>query len=205
MWKKIGYWITLTSIAIIAFLIGLVRRDWPIFKLKYEIDIVSLIIGILTLSLTLWIAYWVSNVIEKTRDLNRNERELTLSKISDLIKNIDALISSLTPGMIPNTIVNSSIKYSFMLNNSILDLVTKSRTIETETSYHVDLHSNLRELKILMTAYPAVPAIAIGQVEPVQIINDVYNYTPNRVIEIEQKLNIIKEVITSYSLFIIQS
>lgn len=205
IWKKIISWTVCITLSILGFIVGIIKRDWHLFTIKYEIDVVTFTLGILTLALTIFIAHYVSNVLEKSRDLNKNERELTLSKIRDLIQSVDALLSLVAAGTISNVVVNSSIKHEIMLNNSILDLVTKCSTIDTETSYQIQIHNNLRDLKNLMTSYPASPAIAAGEIEPVQYINNAYTYTSNRVTEIEQKLNAVKEVITSYSLFVIQS
>jgi len=205
MWKKIAVRALIIFLVIISFLIGRVEKDWPLFTIKYEIDVVNLFIGLGTIGVTLGIAYWVSSVIEKSRDLSRNERDLALSKINDLIKHTDSFISLFSANTIANLTINSSLKNAFMLNDSVLDLVTKSTSIETDNSFHVSIFDHLKDLRVLLTQYPANPELPAGTPEPVIFHNDNYIYTTNRLAEIESVLNLVKEVLTSYSLFIIQS
>ncbi|WP_029285357.1 hypothetical protein [Pedobacter sp. R20-19] len=196
--------ITIISTITILF-IGYVFKYHQKFAFKYEIDVVAAIIGLLTLIVTALLAYWVSSIIETARDLNQNEREIILSRITDFSKHVDTMLEVLYSNNIPLIKVTSSIKQCNLMNTSILFLITESRTIETNTRYQTTIFSKINDIKDLMTSYPAYPSISPGQIEPVQVQVGNYVYTDVRIIEIEQLLSAVKDELAKYQLFVIQS
>jgi len=205
MGKTIITIVITTFVIIILLLLGYFFSYLQKFSFKYEIDISAVILSLLTLALTAWLAYWATNIIEKNRDLNKNEREITLSRISDFSKSIDSIVEAIYTNDTSTLKIASSIKQCNLLNSSILHLIKESKTIVTETLFQNNIHINLTELRVAMTQYPASPPLQAGQPEPVVVQNNLYLYTDDRKIEVEQLLNKIKEHLTKYSLYVIQS
>lgn len=72
-------------------------------------------------------------------------------------------------------------------------------------TYQTTIFHKLQEINSMMTDYPANPPITAGQTEPVQVSNNNYQYTDSRIIEVELLLGGIKDELSKYSLFVIQS
>ncbi|WP_316758590.1 hypothetical protein [Pedobacter aquatilis] len=198
--------VIITAIStVVLIILGYALKLHEKFSFKYEIDVVAAIIGLLTLVVTALLAYWVSNIIEKARDLNKNEKEIILSRIADFSRHIDSMLDALYSNNIPLIKVTSSIKQCNLMNSGILFLITESQTIETNTSYQTLIFNQLQDIKSMMTDYPANPQLAAGQIEPVQVISNSYVYTDTRIIEVELSLGAIKDELAKYSLFVIQS
>ncbi len=198
--------IVLTAlITVVLFVLGYFFSFFDEFSFKYEIQVVDVVIGLLTLAITVWLAHWVTNVIETAKDVSKNERDIILSRIADLSHSIDNLIESIYSDETSIIKISASLKQCNLLNDNILFIISNSKSITSDTKFQNQIFLHVKDVKTLMTQYPSSVPLAPGDREPVQVTNNRYIYTEDRKIEIEQILNSIKEQLALYSLFVIQS
>jgi Ca2+/Na+ antiporter len=171
------------SILIFGILLGKFL-DWPYLKLDQNVNLVDLI----SVLLTLLLAYFVVKVIEKEKEDYREEKNLLLKRlerIDDLIEEIhesiesDQIHYSKAAAMIKNISVNLNCLFRVKLNPAI--------TIDRNTNQVFTIQ--LKRLRNLLTNTPMIDASQINKSDlPLEVKSGILKISKSRVIEIETEL-----------------
>lgn len=162
--------------------------NWGYFEISKELSIIDA----LTLFTTLGVAIYITRTLEKEVQDGRIEKELFISKISeieiildrieDLVEDKDCSYNKI------NTRIHSCRKIKNGIFESIDDNFNKSVSAKLK-AFEPSISLGLNSLKRLLTETP----IAQTDTPEITLSNGLANYSLNRVLEINLEINTIKE------------
>lgn len=162
--------------------------NWGYFVLSHEISIIDA----LSIFITIGLAIYITNALEKQIQNRRVEKDLLLAKISETEQCI---------GIISDVIGTENINYSklvYLLKNcnkstnvifkTIDELKLKSVKKDSETE--TNLKKNIKDIRRLSTG----TSIVASEVDaPIAVENGIIRFSPNRIIEIDSVLDDMKD------------
>lgn len=180
--------IVLVCIVIIVFTIGYFAGkdlNWTVFDLDYSItlvDVVSLIATFLSLVVTIWVAHYVGNVIERNNERSKNEKLMMSTRIEALENLIKEASGTVTNEGSESDAVNKSFK---KIGTTILGIKGNLNIIGMNLNTEVTaIFQDFGRLKHLATYYTN-PRANINSAQPVRFENGSYVYSAERLVDIE--------------------
>ena len=170
----------------------------PHFQVSQNIDIANLL-SILT---TIWLAFFITNVLEKKNSDSRIEKDLIIARVAALYEIAETLQIELGTGKVALTEVASSIKRI----NTSLQSIYKIVTI-CNFDIEDDLKSNIKEiLSDIRNTLTSTPSVKIEELEnpdlPISVRESVIYYNRERVSEIEVKFDNLKNLLLELQIHI---
>jgi hypothetical protein len=108
---------------IIGILIGKTVQRWPIIKVKTEVDTIGAMVSLISMGVTLGVAYWVASILESRKEANRAEKDLIIKRIDDIYRLIEETSNKVSIQEIDLTLAVSKIKRITVNINSVVDAV----------------------------------------------------------------------------------
>ncbi len=201
-WRLLNVVIPITALSA-GILIGKIVTAWPLLTLKFEVDVISAFSSLLSIITTLIVAYWVSHFLDKTKEANRNEKELFIRRIESIYLVIEELNSKVSLQEIEFVIAAASLKRISVGMKSIFTCLD-STDLKIDPELRQSLNHNISVLRDLLTN---TPVITPGNVEeiPIEIRDGVIHITNQRKLEIELAFDTLKTVIFNIELAINKS
>ncbi len=181
-------------ILILGIFIGVWVKNWPLIVLKKEVDVFAGIAAIFTVMVTLLVAYWVTNVLEKRNDENRSEKEIIANHVGLLYLILEETRAKVKDGHINYSLAASNIKRVYVNTATIITSLVKS-SLELEENHETLIQSELSNLKNLLTdTVPNDPDLSVA--------NGIITVSANRQILVDAQLDKIRNEIFNMELAI---
>lgn len=165
--------------------------NFPHFEISKSIDVIN----ILSLIVTVWLAFIITTVFEKRTSDYRIEKDLIINRIGNLFEIADLLQIESISGKIPFTEAASSIKRINTALTSIYKIVEKCQFNISENIKN-KLNSNLTELRETLTNTPRLNEDVIKATElPIEIKNGIIYFNKDRIAQIEVKFDNLKDIL----------
>ncbi len=174
------------------FVVGVVAGkliDLPYFKIQKKIDLISII----SISATLFAAWYIAKIIDKEKVENRSEKDLILKRTEDIYKLVDESYQKIVLGKI---VFQEAATHLKRINISIGGIY---RTLDqvnlvTDLKIRANILSNTRKLRDLLTN---TPILDDGQIQgsnlPIEIKHGIIHLNKNRIAEIESEYDKLKD------------
>lgn len=162
--------------------------NWGYFELSKDLSIIDA----LTLFTTIGVAIYITKNLEKEVQENRIEKDLFISKISELetkLKVIEDLVAEKDSSF--NKVV-CRVHACRLAKNSIFNSIngnfhkSKSNTFD---EFDNNISACINSLRRLLTDTP----INSTSTSDIYLVNGVVNYSPNRIIEVNVEINSLME------------
>lgn len=140
---------------IIGFYSSILIKKWTVLTINEEINFEINPFEILTLSITIFLAIYVTRILSKKNDLEKNEKELLinyLTEFKNLTNNKINYILSKDNFDTPET--KSDLKIIRKKINTILTLASEYNFITDTESLSTDLNNKVRDIWELLTDCP---------------------------------------------------
>jgi hypothetical protein len=167
--------------------------DWGYFELSKEISIIDAI----SLFVTIFLAIYIVKVVEKETQESRLEKELYITKISDLESLLNKIEDLVDEKDVKFQKINTRIHKCRIIKSSIFSSIKESfkknkaerfNKMKEQFSLHIyELKRKLTETSVAKTDNPDV-----------NLIDGIVNYSDNRIQEINIITNTIKEDIFKF-------
>lgn len=168
--------------------------DIPYAKLKTEIDAMQLI----SIGVTVWIAFIIATIIDKEKDENKREKELILKRTEDLYLILDDFNQRIITGELKYKKTTSTLKRINTTLKLIFKVINETKiSINTELK---DIQKITRKLNVLLTETPINEEDINGSDLPIKIKDSIIKLNNGRVIEIESKFDSLKNMILVFQL-----
>jgi hypothetical protein len=147
-------WLPL-SLSFLAFLLlgiffGTIVKDWPVIKLKPEVDVFAGVCTLVSVLVTLLVAWWVTNVLEKRNSNSKTEKDIIIKHIDIVYDIVEETRNKIRAGKISYTLAASNIKRIYKNSEIVLSKI-KNTSINLEND-HLDLiQKNTAALRDLLT------------------------------------------------------
>lgn len=188
-WSLLSFVIYIV-ILVLGILLGKLVSVWPLLDLKYEVDIIGALSTLSSIIITLLVAYWVANFLEKSKETNRAEKDLFIRRIEDLsllIEELSEKVSSQSLEFIEaaSTLKRISIKY-----HSVFSCLTETE-ITIDGAYETEAKETIALIKDLLTNTPVLNEDNVNEI-PIEIRDGIIRITNERKIQIEASFDKLK-------------
>jgi len=176
---------------VIIFSIGAIANelfDWGYFELSKEIKIIEA----LTLFATLGVGIYITKSLEKEVHDNRTEKDLYLTKISEIELTLDRIEEIVEEKNCSYNKINNRIHSCRKIKNAIFKSINENFTKKKATrlnGFESEITTDLNSLKRLLTETP----IAQSGKPEITLKGGLANYTLERILEIDQSINSVKD------------
>jgi hypothetical protein len=145
-------WYTAISIVytiivlIIGILIGKTVQRWAVLKVKTDVDTVGAAVSLISMLVTLGIAYWVASILESKKEANRVEKDLIIRRIEGIYDLIEETSIKVGTQEIDLIVAVSNIKRISVGIIAIISAVNKTK-ITIEDLHQTNIITAIRSLK----------------------------------------------------------
>ena len=147
-------WLTLSLFSLFFLVLGILIetcvQDWPIIKIKPEVDVFAAISAVASAAVTLIVAYWVTTVLEKRISDNRTEKDIILKHIEVIFVIVEQVRAKVQSGSSGYTVAGSSIK-RINLNTTAIITSGKDTSIKLVGSPEKSIINQSNYIKDLLT------------------------------------------------------
>jgi len=192
--------ISIIFLLIIGILIGKTIQCWPIFTLKTEIDTVGAAISLLSLAVTLGVAYWVATILESTKEANRVEKDLFIKRIDDIYLLIEDTSSQVALQQIEHSLAVSSIKRISVNILSVIDTIATTG-IKVDDTHRTNIVLSTRSLNTLLTSTPRLTQQHLDDI-PLEVREGIILMSTDRRLQIDSEFDKLKRLIFTLELAI---
>ncbi len=175
------------AILIIAFTLGRIT-DWSYFELSKEVSLVDII----TLAVTIWLAYYVAQVLEKDVQNIQGGKQLVIERLTlseDFLKKIASLLDQTQHPYI--VVVNSVHKYQTKMDSALSSLKSHNKYYSGLDNQISEIERQGGKVKRLLTNTP----VDREQQSDIRMIDGVIWYSQNRLREIENTVGLLENAI----------
>ncbi|HTE01654.1 MAG TPA: hypothetical protein VK668_20340 [Mucilaginibacter sp.] len=201
--KKAWWWvISIYSVflLILGILIGKTIQRWAIIKVKTEVDTVGAIISLLSLAVTLAVAYWVASILESKKEANRVEKDLIIKRIDDIYGLIEETSIKVAVQEIDLILAVSKIKRISVNIISVIETVKQAK-ITIDEAHQSKIIDAIGDLKILLTNTPLIGDEHLENL-PLEIREGIIHMSSDRRLQIDSEFDKIKRLIFNLELSI---
>ena len=192
----IVFFVFIPIACIVGYIIRCYCQNFSFFVIKKEIDLLN----ILSLLTTIIIAILVSIVISKEREKDRIKKNLIIKRIDDLVLLIDSLHKSLFDAKIKLTSIFSILKRINTTMNCLKYICCKIDDSDNKIEKNMTL---IKEIKTDLTYTEIKKNIAIDKsMLPIYVEDDFCHYSPQRIQEVETKIEKLKNQLFNLQIFI---
>jgi hypothetical protein len=150
-------------VLILGILIGVWIKNWPLITLKKEVDVFAGIASVATILVTLLVAYWVTNVLEKRNNENRSEKEIIAKQLGLLYLILEETRNKVKDGQIIYTLAASNIKRLYMNTAAVIVSLIKA-SLELPENHETLIQGELAYLRDLLTkTIPNDPDLVVNE------------------------------------------
>ena len=181
-------------------MIGKTIQCWPIFTLKTEIDTVGAAISLLSLAVTLGVAYWVATILESTKEANRVEKDLFIKRIDDIYLLIEDTSSQVALQQIEHSLAVSSIKRISVNILSVIDTIATTG-IKVDDTHRTNIVLSTRSLNTLLTSTPRLTQQHLDDI-PLEVREGIILMSTDRRLQIDSEFDKLKRLIFTLELAI---
>jgi hypothetical protein len=178
---------------IVGILIGKTIQRWPILKIKTEVDSVNAIFSLISLGVTLAVAYWVASILESKKEANRAEKDLIIKRIDDIYSLIEDTSVKVSIQEIDLLIAVANIKRISVSVVAVIDAVKTTR-ITLEDLHQANIINAISELKNLLTNTPRIKDEHLNNL-PIEIREGIIHMSTERRLQIGSEFDKIKSLI----------
>jgi hypothetical protein len=184
-------WLILSICALFFLALGILVeicvKDWPLIKLKPEVDVFAAVSALISIGVTLLVAYWVTTVLEKRNSDDRTEKDIIIRHFELIYSIIEQTRSKIQEGSINYTLVASSSKRIYMNVGDILKILGETLPAIKNT-HESEINTHLAEFKRLTTdTSPANTEITVE--------DGIVHFTPNQQILDDAELDKIRSAL----------
>jgi hypothetical protein len=172
-------------------------KSFPIYYLKHDIDVVA--VGSILVNVIL--AWYLSVIIGKRNEVEKKDKEIILSRLDKIITNWEFFITKVYSNNLNYTDVTSFIKRNKVSIKRLCKNYAKYHNIDSSEN-ETDILAGLTKILSLMTYTSPHHATAPVIGEPVTIVNGVISYTPGRIDEILQQIDVLTDNIFDLQMLI---
>jgi hypothetical protein len=170
----------------------------PHFQVSQNIDIAN-ILSILT---TIWLAFFITNVLEKKNSDSRIEKDLIIARVASLYEIAETLQIELGTGKVALTEVASSIKRITTSLQSIYKIVLICN-FDIDDDLKLKLKEILSDIRNTLTNTPSVNVEELENPDlPIAIRESVVYYNRERISQIEVKFDNLKNILLELQIHI---
>jgi hypothetical protein len=185
---------------VIGVLLGKTIQRWPIIKVKTEVDTIGAIISLISLSVTLAVAYWVASILESKKEANRAEKDLIIRRIDDVYSLIEETSTKVAVQQLDLTIAVANIKRISVNINSVITAVGNTEII-IESIHKDGIVEAIGTLKDLLTNTPPIRDEHLADL-PLEIREGIIHMSTDRRLQIDTEFDKIKRLIFNLELAI---
>jgi hypothetical protein len=184
-------WLILSICALfflaLGILIEICVKDWPLIKLKPEVDVFAAISTLISVAVTLLVAYWVTTVLEKRNSDDRTEKDIIIKHFELIYSIIELTRSKIQAGSINYTLVASSSKRIYMNVSDILKVLDETLP-DLKDTHESEIKTHLAEFKRLTTD-------TSSNNTEIRVENDIVYFTSNQQILVDAELDKIRSAL----------
>lgn len=192
--KNLKNKILIISIGITLIILGYAIAKYintPYFVLSKEIDISNLI----NIAITIWLAIFITDILEKKNNDNRIEKDMMISRIEDLYHITSSIQVESNTGQIHLSEASSALKRINTSLSSVYKLIEKCHFVISEEIKN-KLKQCLSDLRDLLTSTPAIPQDKLNSKDiPIEIKESIVYYNKERISQIEVKIETLKNLL----------
>jgi hypothetical protein len=179
------HWWLLSLTAVFFFFFGVLFdkwvKNWAFLTLKAEIDIFSAITSLISIFLTLAVAFWVTMVLEKRTNDQRTQKDIIIRHTGLLFSILEDLRTKVRLGSIEYLLAASWIK-RLNVNTSFIVVELVKASIDDGTAHEILIQDELSVLKVMMTN-------SVANDPDLRIVNGIISISEPRRILIEGQLD----------------
>ena len=171
-----------------SFALIVIIRYWSEIDFEFKIPAIEVI----SLGITIFLAWWVANKIEKGRTEERFEKQLIIDKLKDLdccLKDFKQWID-VGGSFLSSLVVGKLTEYRGMASSISAALAENYKTISKDYNGRKSLPGRLTVLKKMCTFIPCYP-----QDDEIVLVEDEYSYNSDRVDKIDKMIDMIRQEI----------
>lgn len=187
-------------VLVIGILIGKTIQRWPVIKIKTEVDTIGATFSLVSLGVTLAVAYWVASILESKKEANRAEKDLIIKRINDVYGLIEDTSVKVAGQEIALTVAISNIKRISVSIRAIIEAV-KTTKITLEDLHQTNIIATISELKDLMTNTPPIREEHLADL-PIEIREGIIHMSIDRRLQIGAEFDKLKGLIFNLELSI---
>lgn len=192
--KNLKNKILIISIGITLIILGYAIAKYintPYFVLSKEIDISNLI----NIAITIWLAIFITDILEKKNNDNRIEKDMMISRIEDLYHITSSIQVESNTGQIHLSEASSALKRINTSLSSVYKLIEKCHFVISEEIKN-KLKKCLSDLRDLLTSTPAISQDKLNSKDiPIEIKESIVYYNKERISQIEVKIETLKNLL----------
>lgn len=159
----------------------------------FSIDEKVNLIDIVSICVTMFAAWYITDVLETEKQDNRTEKDLIIKRTEDIYQLIDDSHQKVITGNIPFQDATTHLKRINVSLKSIYKVLTTTGLITDET-LKGQLFLHTRKLRDLLTNTPVIDTEQIqGSNLPISVVNGIIHLNQNRIAEIETEYDKLKD------------
>lgn len=168
------------------------------FTIEKEINLIDL----LSICVTLFVAWYISWVLETKKQDNRIEKDLIIQRTESIYQLIDDSSQKVVSGSIPFNEATSHIKRINVSITSINKLL-KITELSCDGNYCVQLLASTKKLNQLLTSTPVIDPLEVQNSNlPITVANGIIHLTRERIHEIEKEYDNLKNKMLHFQISI---
>ncbi len=148
------HWRLLSAIAIFFLILGILLdkwvQNWSFIILKFEVDVFAGVTTLLSIGVTLMVAYWVTTVLEKRNTDKRTEKDIIIKHIDLMYPIIEEARDKVRLGKINYSHAASTSK-RILTNISTVVVCMVKASLETIDNHETFIQAEVFMLRDLMT------------------------------------------------------
>lgn len=191
-------WLRYSLAAFFSLLLGVLIdrsvKNWPILTLKYDVDVFSALVSLISLVVTLFVAFWVTTVLEKQSTDTRTEKDIIIKHVDLLYLIIEEVREKVRSGTMNYPLAASNMKRLNVNTSSVVQSMVKA-AIETEENHELLIQGEVATVKDLLTnSKPNDPDLLI--------VNNIITFSQERQILVDTHLDKVRNEIYKFELAI---
>lgn len=183
------------SLFFLGFAVGKLLNVFPYYVVKSDVDLISL----LSLLFSVIIFYFIYSFVDKEKDANSREKDILINRIEELYQIIKEQSYALRDNQIQ---YSTAASYSKRIRTQLLVIVqlTEQANLKIQKEAIEECHSNIKELKDILTGTPRSDLKATTEDQPLKVSNGIIYYSESRGTEIESQYDSLMNKILSIQL-----
>lgn len=175
------------------------HNSFAIYYFKKDLDIV----GIATIFVNIFLAWYISRVIGKKNDIDKKDKDIILNRLDRVISNWEIFITQVHSNNLNYIDVTSFIKRNIFSIEQICNNFSEYHNFDY-LAMTDEINKEKRKILTLMTyTSPYLNQSSNSNLqEPVTILHDIISYTPARIDEILLNIEVMIGQITKLQMFI---
>jgi hypothetical protein len=183
----------------VGYLLGMYTKN--VFVYKTEIDIPATLLSFLSLIMTLALAFWVTNVLERRVSNERSGKDLIIARINDLYSVMNDCSDRVSSNSLRYIEAVSTLKRILMTIKAIDSIiVSEDLVFEFEGTYRQDLNDELELLRELMTYTPYSMIEEFDEQVAIKVVDGILYFSRDRIQEIVASFDKLRNQVLKYQL-----